>query len=234
MLKLLFKTLFLFGFISVAQVSFAQTSAETHRLSAERLVSQAADALPEFEAKSHEWNDRIAGYLKQAKAVMVVPKLYKGGLFIGGEKGEAVLLVRQENGSWSYPAFYRLYSASLGFQVGFEKSKNLLLIMSDNALQALLTNKFDIGGEVNVAVGTAGGSAEVSTTSNLNLDILSYSLGTGAYAGISFEGGYVEQDIERNSHYYEADGVETAEILRGQYENYQAERLLELISKYAD
>ncbi len=234
MLKLFYRTLFLFGFIFVANVSFAETSAETHRLSAEKLVSQAADILPDFEADSHEWEDRISGYLKQAKAVMIVPTLHKGGFFIGGEKGDGVLLVRQENGDWSYPAFYNLYSASLGFQIGYEQSKHLLLIMSDNALQALFTNKFDLGGEVNVSVGEAGGSAEVSTTTNLNVDILSYSLGTGAYAGISFEGGYMEQDIRRNSHYYQGDGVDTAQILRGQYDNQQAKRLRALISQYAD
>ncbi len=232
MLKLLYRTLFLLVFVS--GVSHAETSGETYRLGAEKLVSQAVDILPDFEANSHEWDDRIAGNFKKAKAVMIVPKLFKAGLFIGGERGSGVLLVRQDNGDWSYPAFYELYSASLGFQIGAEQSKLLLLIMSDGALQALNTDQFDIGGEVNVAAGTAGGSAEVSTTSNLNVDILTYSLGAGAFAGLSFEGGYIEQNKNRNSHYYGSSGLQTDDILSGQYENQQAERLRSIVSQYGD
>lgn len=232
MLRLFYRLLFLLIFAS--SISFAQTSGETYRLAAEKLVSQAVDILPSFEAESHEWTDRIAGNFKRAKAVLIVPNLYKAGLFIGGERGSGVLLVRQKDGSWSYPAFYELYSASLGFQIGVEQSKHLLLIMSDGALQALYNNKIDIGGEVNVSAGTAGGSAELSTTSNLRVDILSYSLGTGAYAGLSFEGGYIEQNKSRNSHYYGGSDVKTTNIMQGQYENQQAERLRALVSQYGN
>ncbi len=232
MLKNLCKALFLLIFTS--SISFAETSAETYRLAAEKLVSQAVDILPDFEANSHEWDDRIAGNFKKAKAVIIVPRLFKAGLFIGGERGSGVLLVRQENGDWTYPAFYELYSASLGFQIGAEQSKLLLLIMSDGALNALNNDQFDIGGEINVSAGTAGGSAEVSTTSNLNVDILTYSLGTGAFAGLSFEGGYIEQNKNRNSNYYGTPSLKTADIISGQYQNQQAERLRAIVSQYGD
>ncbi len=232
MIKLLYKTLFLLIFVSGS--SFAETSAETHRLNAEKLVSRAADTLPDFENESHEWDDRIAPNFKRAKAVLIVPRLYKAGLFIGGERGSGVLLVREEDGGWSYPTFYELYSASLGFQIGAEQSQILLLIMNDGALKALYKNKIDVGGEVNVAAGTAGGSAEVSTTSNFDVDIITYSLGAGAFAGLSFEGGYIEQNKKRNSHYYGSENLETADILSGSHQNQQAERLRAIVSQYGD
>src|SRR3954464_2016856 len=48
-----------------------------------------------------------ASLLGRAKAVMIVPELVKGGFFLGGEGGSAILVARGEDG-WSYPAFYTL------------------------------------------------------------------------------------------------------------------------------
>ena len=42
----------------------------------------------------------------------------RGALFLGGEGGNGILLARQKDGSWSYPAFYSLASISFGLQVG--------------------------------------------------------------------------------------------------------------------
>ena len=50
--------------------------------------------------------------LRRAKAVLIVPSLFKGGFFVGGEGGSGVLLTREPDGAWSYPAFYTLASAS--------------------------------------------------------------------------------------------------------------------------
>src|SRR5262245_55516364 len=51
--------------------------------------------------------------LARAKAVLVVPDLYKAGLIIGGQFGNGVLLVRGKDGSFSYPAFYTLSGGSI-------------------------------------------------------------------------------------------------------------------------
>ena len=56
--------------------------------------------------------------LPRAKAVIVVPRLFKGGFIIGGEAGNGVLLARLADGSWSNPAFDELAAASIGLQIG--------------------------------------------------------------------------------------------------------------------
>src|SRR5882724_2979092 len=43
--------------------------------------------------------------LHNARAVMIVPSLVKGGFIFGAEGGNGVLLARTGKG-WSYPAFY--------------------------------------------------------------------------------------------------------------------------------
>ncbi len=232
-LRYIFLILFVF-ILSSCGGTVGTVSPNTERLEAEKLVSQSADILPDFEANSHEWNDVISKRIKQAKAIMIVPNLLKGGLFVGGEYGNGVLLVRQFDGSWSYPSFFEIYAGTLGFQIGFERTRHLLLIMSDEALEGLRKNRLDFGGEINVAVGTAGGSAETSTTSNFGVDIFSYSLGSGAYAGVNFEGGYTRSNNSRNAAYYDEELIDVSQIMEGDFINLQANELRSLVSVYAD
>ncbi len=81
-----------------------------------------------------------AQLLRQAKAVMIVPKLLKGGFIVGGEGGNGVLMV-QHKGGWSDPAFYALGAASFGLQVGLEQSEVVLLIMTQKGLDGVLQNR---------------------------------------------------------------------------------------------
>src|SRR5947209_8073004 len=68
---------------------------------------------------------KAARRIRQARAVMIVPKLLKGGFIVGGEGGEGVLLAR-ERGGWSDPAFYSIGAASLGLQAGVQQSVMIL------------------------------------------------------------------------------------------------------------
>src|SRR5580704_13751157 len=66
--------------------------------------------------------------LRHARAVLIIPKLVKGGFIFGAEGGDGVLLERR-GGHWSQPAFYTLGSASFGLQAGLEEAQIVLLIM---------------------------------------------------------------------------------------------------------
>ena len=68
--------------------------------------------------------------MHRARAVMIVPRLYKGGFFVGGEGGNGVLLTHRAGGGWSEPAFYAIGSASFGLQIGLEQSEMVMFIMS--------------------------------------------------------------------------------------------------------
>ena len=50
--------------------------------------------------------------MHRARAVLVVPRLIKGGFFVGGEGGEGVLMVQARDGTWSNPAFYAIGAGS--------------------------------------------------------------------------------------------------------------------------
>jgi lipid-binding SYLF domain-containing protein len=140
--------------------------------------------------------------LKRAKAVLIVPSLFKGGFFVGGEGGTGVLLTREAGGGWSYPAFYTLASASFGLQIGAQESELVLIALSEKAKQAFMKDEFKLGAEAGLAVVTLGASAEASTTANLNADIVVWASSSGAYAGLTLNGSVIKPRDSYNENYY--------------------------------
>src|SRR5271156_3316117 len=60
----------------------------------------------------------VGDMLGRAKAVLIVPSLWRAGFFLGGSGGSGVLLAKGTDGSWSAPAFYGVGGGSIGFQIG--------------------------------------------------------------------------------------------------------------------
>ena len=140
--------------------------------------------------------------LKRAKAVMIVPSLFKGGFFVGGEGGSGVLLTREPDGAWSYPAFYTLASASFGLQIGAQESELVLIALSNKAKEAFMRDEFKLGAEAGLAVVTLGASAEASTTANLNADIVVWASSSGAYGGLTLNGSVIKPRDSYNEEFY--------------------------------
>ena len=140
--------------------------------------------------------------LHRARAVVIVPSLVKGGFFVGGEGGDAVLLARTGAASWSEPAFYSLASASFGLQIGLEQAEVVLLVMNDKAVQALMKDEFKIGAQAGVTVVTLGSGGEAGTTAAAGADIVVWSSATGAYAGLTLNGSIIKPRDSYNAAYY--------------------------------
>src|SRR3954465_10958962 len=58
--------------------------------------------------------------LPSARGVLIVPSFVRAGFIFGGAGGNGTLLVRNNPGDWSYPAFYTVSSGSVGLQGGAE------------------------------------------------------------------------------------------------------------------
>jgi lipid-binding SYLF domain-containing protein len=140
--------------------------------------------------------------LHRARAIMIVPRFYKGGFFVGGEGGNGVLLTRSPNGGWSNPAFYGIGSASFGFQFGLEQSEMIMFVMSQKALNALMRNQFKVGADAGLAVVTLGSNVEGATTSAAGADIVTWASSSGAYAGISIIGSIIKPELDADRAYY--------------------------------
>ena len=131
--------------------------------------------------------------LSNAKCIVVVPDLIKGGFIFGGKHGRGVASCRTAAG-WSAPAFVSVGGGSWGLQIGVEGVDLVMLVMNDQGLQHLLSSKFELTGEGSVAAGPVGRHASAGTDWKMNTEMLTYSRSKGVFAGMTLEGAVVEQD----------------------------------------
>jgi len=131
--------------------------------------------------------------LSNAKCILVVPNLIKGGFIFGGKHGRGVASCRTSNG-WSGPAFVSVGGGSWGLQIGIEGVDLVMLVMNDQGFQHLLSSKFELTGEGSVAAGPVGRHASAGTDWKMNTEMLTYSRSKGVFAGLTLEGAVVEQD----------------------------------------
>ncbi len=164
------------------------------------LVDRATLTVNELLGGEHGEDSRRV--LRRARAVLIFPRVFRGGFIIGGEGGSGVLLARDAAGSWSSPAFYGLGGASLGLQIGIQDAQVVVFIMSDRALRAVLQSQFKFGADASLAVATIGAGIAGGTTAALNADFVSLSRARGLYAGISLEGSILARRNDDNEAYY--------------------------------
>src|SRR5437016_6931790 len=131
--------------------------------------------------------------LSNAKCIMVVPNLIKGGFIFGGKHGRGVATCRTAEG-WSAPAFVSVGGGSWGLQIGVEGVDLVMLVMNDQGFQHLLSSKFELTGEGSFAAGPGGRHASAGTDWKMNTQVLTYSRSKGAFAGLTLEGAVVQQD----------------------------------------
>jgi SH3 domain-containing YSC84-like protein 1 len=140
--------------------------------------------------------------IPRARAILIAPQIFKAGFFFGGEGGRAVLMARGANGTWSNPAFYTVASGSFGLQIGAQESEMIMFIMSERALQALMSNRFEIGANAGIAVATLGSTVAGATTTNVGADIIVWASSSGVYAGVSLAGTLVQPQTDMDAAYY--------------------------------
>jgi len=206
-MKRLVKATFLFALnVSLLSAVFITASAQQGR---ERSTKKAR-AAAEQSAKAARVFDQIMGtreksipgdLLDRAEAVAVFPGVLKAGFIVGGRGGSGVIS-RRVSGGWSAPAFFDLAGGSIGLQIGASSTDFILLFMNENAVDSLLKDKFEIGGEGSAAAGPVGRSASASTDARMNAQILSYSRSKGAFAGLELKGVEIKPDNEDNLQVY--------------------------------
>jgi len=158
--------------------------------------------------------------LADAKCVVVIPGMKKGGFVVGGRYGRGFATCRTGNG-WSAPAPIFLGGGSYGAQIGGEGVDLLLLIMNDSGVQRLLSSKFEVGVDASAAAGPVGRSASAGTDWKLNTQILSYSRAKGLFAGVELNGAKVRQDDDTTKDLY-GRMIPFREILSGHTKTPQA------------
>ena len=140
--------------------------------------------------------------LEMAEAVAIIPNTVKAGFIFGGHRGKGVISARNEDGTWSQPAFLTLTGGSFGLQIGGQTVDLVLVIMNRTGLENLLKNEFKFGGDASAVVGPVGRDAEATTDLYLRAEIVSYSRTRGLFAGITLKGSTIKADRDANERFY--------------------------------
>jgi lipid-binding SYLF domain-containing protein len=147
---------------------------------AEDLDKDAAQSLQTL----YKANPTAEAIAKNAKAILVFPKIVKAGLVFGGSYGEGVLMKGSHvNG------YFNSVSASWGWQAGAESYAYVVFLMSDKAVNYLAKSKgWEFGVGPTVVVVNEGVAKNLST-STLKGDAYAFiSDQQGLMASLSIEG----------------------------------------------
>jgi len=139
--------------------------------------------------------------LSDAKCIVVIPHLVKGGFIVGAEHGRGIASCRTSNG-WSAPAFVSIGGGSWGLQIGVEGVDLVMVVMNNQGLQHLLSSKFQLSGDASASAGPVGRHASAGTDWTMSTEILTYSRSHGIFAGITLNGAVVQQDNDSTEAIY--------------------------------
>jgi lipid-binding SYLF domain-containing protein len=121
----------------------------------------------------------------KAKAVLVMPGVFKMGFIVGGQFGVGAL-----RGGGMTAGYYNLVAGSVGMQIGGQKMDIIILFNNDAAVEKFKnTQGWEAGADANVTAANVGAGLRVDWT-KIHDDIVSFVFGArGLMADASVKGG---------------------------------------------
>jgi lipid-binding SYLF domain-containing protein len=172
---------------TVASVTVAALllSAVSFGATREKIDERVQNTLTQFDQLNPTNQDLVA----RAKGVLVFPHVTKGGAGVAGEFGEGALLV---NGQIA--GYYSLSSASVGITLGVAKHDEIIMFMTQEALDKFTSTKgWAVGADTGVAVLSKGAGGDYDTKT-LQRPILGFVFGEkGLIADVSLDGSKISQ-----------------------------------------
>ena len=166
----------------------------------ERRVADAADVLDQL-LRIPERTIPPA-LLSRAYAVAVIPNVVKVGFGLGARRGRGIIVVRQDDNSWSNPAFITMTGGSIGWQVGAQSTDVILVFRTRRGVENIANGKLTLGADASVAAGPVGRHTGIATDIRFQAEVVSYSRSRGLFAGVAFEGAGVTMDRKANAAFY--------------------------------
>ncbi|POY74830.1 hypothetical protein BMF94_2103 [Rhodotorula taiwanensis] len=163
-----------------------------------------------------------AEVLRAAKGIVVYTSMRSGIAPLGGSGGTGLICARLSDGSWSAPSCvapahdtgHPSGNFAGGLLLGLDIFDAILLIMTDESLQAFMTHKVSLGGELAVAAGTYGAGA-LGEIGIEKTPIISYQRSRGFYAGVEAVAQAYLTRFDENERVYSLMGVTQRDILTG-------------------
>ena len=153
--------------------------------------------------------------LEKCHGIAVIPGVIKAAYGFGGQYGRGLLVIRNEDGTWSNPTFISLIGGSLGWQIGVQKADIVLVFKTGKSIENIAAGKVTLGADMSVAAGPVGRNAEASTDLDMEAEIYSYSRSKGLFAGISIKGASIQIEKDANQAFYNKQDISARDILYG-------------------
>lgn len=120
----------------------------------------------------------------RAKGVLIMPRITKAGVLVGGSYGEGALLI---NGATT--GYFSVAAASFGLQLGVQTTAQALFFMTTSALERFRrSDGWELGAGAEMTVPKDGIALDVNTTVT-NRPVIAITFGQdGFLAGVSLEG----------------------------------------------
>jgi lipid-binding SYLF domain-containing protein len=125
-----------------------------------------------------------------AKGLLVMPKVVKGGFIVGGAYGEGALRVNMPGRGYAGNAeYYSVAAASIGFQAGLQETSHVLFFLTDRALEKFRASSgWEVGADAEITLLEAGANVGVDSTSFENPVVAVVFGEDGLLIGASLEG----------------------------------------------
>lgn len=174
--------------------------------------------------------------LRKAKGFAIF-SVFRIGFLISARAGSGIVVAKLEDGRWSAPAAIGIGGLGGGFNAGAEVTDFLIVLNSKSAVRSFMaTGSLQLGGNLSVAVGPLGRSAEASGSVNTKgrvAAMFSYSKSKGLYGGVSIEGSVLVDREDANAKAYGQYGKNAKQILSGSIERpHWASGLIQTIDRF--
>jgi lipid-binding SYLF domain-containing protein len=193
----------------------------------QQLVDKARLTIEAFGANP-DLRREVRNDIQEVKGVFIVPQLLRGAFVFGGRGGSGVLLVRDEKGGWSQPAFYSIGSVSFGFQAGADASQMVFLVRTTRGLEQFYKHDFKLGLDAGMTAGPVGEGGGIQ---GVTVDLISYTSSKGLFGGMALDGALIAVSDDSNAAYYGKEVRPTDILVKRSVENSKADDLRAAVAK---
>ncbi|KAF2677107.1 DUF500-domain-containing protein [Lentithecium fluviatile CBS 122367] len=168
--------------------------------------------------------------IRNAKGLAIFTTM-RSGLWVSGAGGSGVLLGRMADGTWSPPSGIMLHTVGLGFLVGVDIYDCVVVINTQEALDAFSSIRCTLGGEVSAVAGPVGAGGLLETeVHKRQAPVFTYLKSRGFYAGVQMDGTIIIERTDENERFY-GERIPVKDILAGKVRHppYELKKLMETV-----
>jgi lipid-binding SYLF domain-containing protein len=173
--------------------------------------------------------DYFRKLLAKAQGVLIIPVSARVAFIFGGQGGRGVLVARDPAGKWIGPAFYTLSYASVGLQIGVQVSEVIVVVMTQSAINSLLSSAVRGGVDATMAAGPVG----TGTQTSFQGDFISVYRSKVLYGGLNLDGTVMSANDTWNAGFYGKPTTAVDILVRHEASSPKGEGLLNAVSDAA-